>query len=345
MDKTTGRAKGGLARAEALAPRDRKAIAKKAAAARWSGEIKQATHGSDDHPLKIGDIAIPCYVLEDETRVLSQRGVVVGGLGIQYGGGSRINGADRLTSFLQGRTLSPFVSKELLVLVQNPIRFNSPGGIAWGYPATILADLCDVVLSARKAGVLQKQQEHIAERCEILVRGFARVGIIALVDEATGFQKDRTANALARILHAFIAKELQPWLRTFPTEYYQEMFRLRGMDYSSDTVQRPRYFGLLTNDIVYDRLAPGVLEELKRVNPKDEKSGRRRHKNFQWLTSNRGYPKLREHLGAVVATMRLSADWHDFRSKLDKFYPRQGKPTQLSFNYSGQEIEDDGKGL
>jgi hypothetical protein len=107
--------------------------------------------------------------------------------------------------------------------------------------------------------------------------------------------------------------------------------RLRGMDYSSDTVQRPRYFGLLTNDVVYDRLAPGVLEELKRVNPKDE-VGRRKHRHFQWLTSNKGYPKLREHLGAVVATMRLSGDWHDFMTKLDKYYPRQGKPTQLSFD-------------
>jgi hypothetical protein len=122
------------------------------------------------------------------------------------------------------------------------------------------------------------------------------------------------------------------------------MFRLRGLDYPADTVQRPRYFGLLTNDIVYDRLAPGVLTELKRVNPKTE-SGRRKHKNFQWLTNNKGYPKLREHLGAVVATMHLSADWHDFIAKLDKFYPRQGKPTQLSFDYQGERTEDDGKGL
>jgi hypothetical protein len=29
---------------------------------------------------------------------------------------------------------------------------------------------------------------HIVDRCEMLVRGFVRVGIIALVDEATGFR-------------------------------------------------------------------------------------------------------------------------------------------------------------
>lgn len=345
MEKPVGRAKGGLARMEGTTANERKELAKKAASARWSGEIKQATHGDPDHPLKIGDIEIPCYVLEDETRVLSQRGVVVSGLGIQYSGKASRGGADRLTTFLQGNALSPFVSSDLLALVQNPIRFGSPGGLAFGYPATILADICDVVLNARKAGKLQAQQMHIADRCEILLRGFARVGIIALVDEATGFQRDRTATALAKILEVFIAKELQKYVQTFPPDYYEQIFRLRDMDYSKDTVQRPRYFGVLTNDIVYDRLAPGVLEELRKANPKDEITGRRKHKNFQWLTNNVGYPKLREHLGAVIATMRMSNDWHDFKAKLDKYYPRQGKPTQLSFEYANDEASDSGKGL
>lgn len=160
---------------------------------------------------------------------------------------------------------------------------------------------------------------------------------LALVDEATGFQRDRAKDALARILEEFIAKELHPWLRTFPADFYQEMFRLRGMEYPRDSVQRPRYFGLLTNDIVYDRLAPGVLEELKRVNPKHE-SGRHKHKHFQWLTRNTGYPKLREHLGAAVAVMKLSSDWADFKLKLDKLYPRYNDTMQLP-------LPDDGKGL
>jgi hypothetical protein len=341
MAKAVGKAKGGLARAASMTPKARKAIAKKAAAARWSDDVRQATHGTDDHPLKIGEIEIPCYVLDDETRVLSQRGVI-GGLGMSGGGGG---GADRLTAFLTTKSISPFVSKELAVLIENPIKFRSLGGgkSAYGYPATILADICDAVLSARKAGALQRQQEHIAEQCEILVRGFARVGIIALVDEATGFQKDRTKDALSRILEAFIAKELQPWLRTFPSDFYQEMFRLRGMEYPNATVQRPRYFGVLTNDIVYDRLAPGALEELKKVNPKHE-SGRRKHKYFQWLTTNVGYPKLREHLGSVVTMMKLSNDWQDFKAKLDRLHPRHGKPTQLSMEF-GEEEADSGKGL
>lgn len=344
MSEATGKAKGGLARMEGTTKRERKELAKKAAAARWSEDIKQATHGSDDHPLKIGDIEIPCYVLEGEQRVLSLGGMVRA-LGMSIGSAGRRQG-DKLYQFATGKNVLPYVSSDLISRMENPIKFRAPtgGSVATGYEATILPDICDAVLAARNAEALRADQQHIAKQCEILVRGLARVGIIALVDEATGFEKDKTANSLARILQAFIAKELQPYLRTFPTDYYQEMFRLRGMDYSNDTVQRPRYFGLLTNNIVYDRLAPGVLEELKRVNPKDE-SGRRKHKNFQWLTSNKGYPKLREHLGAVLATMRLSSDWYDFMAKLDKFYPPQGKPTQLSFEYQDERAEDDGKGL
>jgi hypothetical protein len=342
MNEARGRARGGVARAEALPPERRRLIAKKAAAARWSGDVKQATHGTDDHPLRSGDIEIPCYVLDDETRVLSQRGTL-GGLNLGRGSAGG-GGGDRLASFLSSKSLSPFVSKELTEVINNPIRFRAPGGgLAFGYPATILPDICDVVLAARKAGALQRQQEHIADRCELLVRGFARVGIIALVDEATGYQRDRAKDSLARILEAFIAKELQPWLRTFPADFYEEMFRLRGMEYPNDTVQRPRYFGLLTNDIVYHRLAPGVLEELKLRNPRQE-SGRRKHKFFQWLTTQKGYPKLREHLGSVVAIMKLSSDWYDFRAKLDRLHPRYGKPTQLSLEFADDE-PDTGKGL
>jgi hypothetical protein len=57
-----------------------------------------------------------------------------------------------------------------------------------------------------------------------------------------------------------------------------------------------------------------------------------------------GYPKLREHLGSVVTIMKLSGDWYDFRSKLDRLHPRYGKPTQLRMEFADDE-PDTGKGL
>lgn len=153
------------------------------------------------------------------------------------------------------------------------------------------------------------------------MRGLARVGIIALVDEATGYQDIRTKNALAKILEEFVDRELRAYLPTFPADFYKELFRLRGLPYSTESVARPQYFGLLTNDIVYKRLAPGALEELKKVQDKTP-GGQTKHKLFQRLTGNAGYPKLREHLGSVVTLMKLSADYDDFKAKLDLLHPR-----------------------
>ncbi len=332
MTNTTGRSRGGHARAASLSPERRKEIARAAVKART--EALKVTHGSEDKPLRIGDIELQCYVLEDGTRVLSQR-AIIGGLGMSKSGAS--DGEQRLVSFLGGKAISPFVSNELRASIASPIRFKPPsGGTAFGFPATILADICDAVLNARAAGALQKQQEHIAKQAEILVRGFARVGIIALVDEATGYQDDRARDALARVLENFIAKELQPWVSTFPTEYYKELFRIRGLPFPNAAVRRPQYFGHLTNEIVYRRLAPGILDELKRVTPRDA-DGKATARYFQSLTKNHGYRKLGQHLGAVIALMKISKDWPSFIELLDKHYQRYGETIALPY--------DDGKGI
>jgi hypothetical protein len=151
--------------------------------------------------------------------------------------------------------------------------------------------------------------------------GFATLGIIALVDEVTGYQRDRAANALALILEKFIAKELQPWVQTFSNEYYEHLFRLRGLSFPKDSVKRPQYFGHLTNDIIYSRLAPNILDQLKKETPRTE-AGRHKHQLHRRLTDDFGHPKLREHLEAVVAVMKLSDDYPDFIRKLDRVKPR-----------------------
>src|ERR1700722_2691812 len=165
MAEPVGRARGGIARMEGTTQKERKALAKKAAAARWSGAVKEVIHGSEDHPLTIGDIKIPCYVLDDETRVLSQRGLQTG-IGMSISGGSF--GEQRMAGFIDILGQKGIDVKDLPSRIRNPIRFKLPGGgRSFGFEATILADICDVVLAARKAGVLHRQQDHIAEQCEI----------------------------------------------------------------------------------------------------------------------------------------------------------------------------------
>lgn len=226
-----GRGKGGAARAAKMTPEERSESASKAAKAKVEkSKLPKATHGGEDHPLTIGEIEIPCYVLEDGRRVLAQRGMV-SALGMSRGGSSK-GGGDRLAIFISGKALEPFIGEELKAVINSPIQFKTPlGMVANAYDAQILADVCEAVLTARSEKRLQKQQEHIAHQCEVLMRGFARVGIIALIDEATGYQKDRAKNALAEILEKFVAKELQPWVKTFPTDYYEQLFRLYNLPF------------------------------------------------------------------------------------------------------------------
>lgn len=270
--------------------------------------------GAPDRPLAIGEIEIPCYVLEDETRVLSQRGITAG-MGLNPEAGFR------MPSLMSSKGVSKFVSSELGPALNNPILFKNPvgGGNAYGYPATLLPDICGAVLEARRAGTLASIHNEIADRCELLVRGIARVGIIALVDEATGYQEMRARRALATILEEFIAKELQPWTRTFPFEFYEEIFRLHGWP-GPDGAKRPGVIGHYTNDIVYARLAPLVLDELCRLNPV-RPSGNRRNRHHQWFTPDIGHPKLKEHLAAVTALMRASDDWSGFQESLQRAFP------------------------
>jgi hypothetical protein len=281
--------------------------------------LLRATHSGD---LTLGNMVIPCAVLEDGTRVLTQKELMTA-LGRTAPMGMREGGSEHIPAILRGKALKAFLSQDLLE-TSTPLRFiPMNGGVAYGYRAESLPQICDVYLRARDAKKLPYNQQHIAKQAEILVRGFAHVGIIALVDEATGYQDARERDALARILEAFVAKELRKWVSTFPAEYYKELFRLRGWTFPKlpqDQQKRPVMVGKITNDIVYARLAPGVRRALHEATPRDAK-GRLKHKLFQRLTEDIGHPKLREHLAKVVTVMQLSRDWTTFMGNMNKLLP------------------------
>jgi hypothetical protein len=321
--------KGGKARAQALSSEERSEIARAAAQAKWqkagAAKIPSAAYGSADRPLRIGDLEIPCYVLDNGKRVITQSGVLTA-FSMSAGTATK-GGGDRIANFVNTKAINPHASNELREML-TPIPFRAQGSLAYGYEATILPELCDAVLEARRAGSLNYQQEHIAQQAEMLLRAFAKLGIIALVDEATGFQEVRNREALQAILDAFLRQELAAWAKRFPDDFYKEMFRLRGWEWNRLSTKRPILVGKLTNDLVYERLAPGILQELEQRNPKDERS-RRQHRHHQWLTEDVGHPALAQHIHAVTGLMRASTNWKQFHALLDKAFQKRGSIVQL----------------
>ena len=144
---------------------------------------------------------------------------------------------------------------------------------------------------------------------------------MALVDEATGYQYFRARRALEEILEDFISKELVKWAAMFPDDFYGELFRLRKWKYDPASKKRPIFTAKLTIDLVYARLAPGVLNELQRLTPRNAK-GRLKHRLFQRLSEDIGHPKLRERLTALTDIMKGYDDWFSFYKHVQRAYPR-----------------------
>ena len=296
--------------------------------------------GSSDQPLVIAEALLPCYVLEDELRVITESGIM-NALGLKYGGSGYKRAGDRnfLTGFITGEAIGPFASSELVTELENPILFKttSPESsrIMRGYAARVLAEICQTVLSARRANKLLPQQSRIAMRCEILQGAFAEVGLIALIDEATGYEKLRDSYALRRALDQIVSTRLHDWIKTFHEDFYRELFRLRELDYNPNSNRRPGFIGRLTNDIVYDRIAPGLRLRLKEVVQKNQ-NGRPIHQLHRHMTrgdEGAGYQTLNAHLYAVTSMMRAAPDWDTFHRRLDAVWPRYNDTIPLPFCY------------
>lgn len=286
--------------------------------------LERITEAPYNGVIQIGNISIACAVLEDGTRIITQYDFykAIGRSGKPAKG--RGSSIEKVAPFLGLQNLKPFVDKELEDSTK-PIRFKMPkGGIAWGYRAEVLPKVCEVYLKARDAGELLKTQEKFAIACDMIMRGLAHVGIIALVDEATGYQYVRARESLEKILEKFIAKELFKWVKTFPDDFYKYLFELKGWKFNPVSVKKPIVVGRLTNNLVYERLAPGVLKELRRLNPKTEK-GTRPHRHHQWLTRDIGHPLLREHLASLIALMKAAANWNEFWRMVQRALPKYGE--------------------
>lgn len=328
MSEKTGRAKGGIATAAKMTPEERKARAMKGVEAKAENAgLPRATHEGE---FNIGESSIACAHLPGGQRVITQATFLraLGRSRSPKAGTGVLSTVDTLPFFLQANALKPFISKELEESTRPIFYISKSGRKNVGYDATLLPKVAEVYLKLRddalsKTGEIPRQHEHIIIASDILMRGLAHVGIIALVDEATGYQDARARDELNLILQAYIAKELLPWTKRFPDEFYKQIFRLHGWEFNPMSVKRPGYVGTLTNKLVYERLPSGVLSELKKVNPPNE-SGNRRYRHHQFLTESIGNTHLEKHIASVTTLMRISDSWDSFTQIFLKAFPVSG---------------------
>ena len=327
---------GGKARASALPAERRREIAKLAAMARWSGEVPQARY---EGAFPLGKTELACAVLdnEDETRIITQATFMraLGRARSPKAGTGVLSTADDVPFFLQAEALRPFISDELIESIKPVFYRRKTGGHAVGYNARALPQVAEVYLRYRdhalaSVGKVPVRYQRMVAAADVLMRGLANVGIIALVDEATGYQDVRHRAALQKLLDEYLRKELAAWAKRFPDEFYRQIYRLRRWEWQGRGKNPPQAVARYTNDFVYDRLAPGIREELERRMPRTE-TGKKRGRLHQLFTDDVGHPALAQHLHAVTALMRAATSWDQFKMMVDTAFPKKGKTLPLPF--------------
>jgi hypothetical protein len=338
-----GASKGGRARANILTGEERSEIARKAVQARWAKKkgplpvsieqvsrdlVKPPKKGVMTNPeglpialfrgtLPIGAAKFPVYVLDNGKRVMAQREVVRALTGQGHGDISR---------YIQSASLREFIDSE--AILTKAIRFVISGTqfTGNGFEATLLLDICDAYLRAREAGRLSLDEQVIAKQAEIITRACAKVGIIALIDEATGYEAFKKKRDLQLKLQAFISEDLQEWARMFPDEFWFELARLEGIHYSARS--RPLRWGKYVMAFVYDAVDGDIGKKLREINP-DPHFQQNHH---QWL-KDFGRQKVHDQIERVVTIMKLCDDMDDFRAKFARVFKKTSIATQMSFNW------------
>lgn len=273
--------------------------------------------------LPIGGLQLECYVLEDGRRVFAKRGMARA-LGLKSEGGNAF------LKTLSGKKLGSEINGELRENLENPIVFDISGADpAHGFEGETLVEVCKAVIRADEAGKLLESQKPMALQARAIVNALAKVAIVALIDEATGYQTERSPDALRLLVQAYIEKEKREWEKEFPDDFYLSLNKVYGSDPyiaragGSLVINKPQHFGNFTNKYVYGPLEDGeVLKELQRLNPKIATTGSRKDKLHSYLSKGYGLEKLREQRQEVLTMLKLSDDIDDFK----RFYEKRFGP-------------------
>lgn len=324
---------GGKARAKKLSPDRRKAIAEKAAAMRWAKppEAMKAGGLPAVQPLEgevlppspfakfrgqidLGGNPIDVYVLDTGDRVISMRGAV-----------KAITGQDagNLVEYLSVQGLKDFIDKDLALVESKEFHIPGTQFRGRGITAEQFEQILTAYVKALHAGALTtNRQREMATTCAILSTAFLKIGIIAQIDEATGYQYARSEDALQIKLRAFIADELRDWEKTFPDDLWEQFGRLTR--WQGSLHQRPKWWGHLVMELIYNALDPDIAKYLKENKPKPVHG-----KNYHsWMTQDVGLKALISHIYEIIGIAKTCSDIRELREKVAIHYGRE--PVQLT---------------
>lgn len=280
--------------------------------------IEEITHRGT---LELGGKDIPVAVTKTGRRIITQGGLFEA-FDRPRKGEKRLDG---LPSIIGAKNLLSYVTEELKEKSKTIKYLHRNKTIAEGYDAAFIPLICELYIDAKQNNELHASQEKIYDRSMILIRSLAKVGITALIDEATGYQYDRESQELQQLLSKYISEDLMKWQSRFPRQYYKEIYRLYAWEYNPSTTKRPQAIGIFTNKYVYDLFPEAVILEIKKRNPvvKNTNTSYRRNKNFQYLTTDIGLPQLDSHISKLLGVMKLSDNIEDFKKNFDRAFDEE----------------------
>ncbi|MBZ5570013.1 MAG: P63C domain-containing protein [Acidobacteriia bacterium] len=310
---------------EKLSPEQRSQLAKSAADKRWArkrtidpvvnhGDVPKAKLWGE---LQIGEKLLPCYHLANDVRVFSLKGVVVSLIETEGG---------QLAEYIKVKSLRDFLPNDLVPAENDQIpaliQFDTGGEgftkYAWGLPVEKFIDLCEAYSrAAETAGNLTERQVRIAINANAFLRACAKVGIIALVDEATGYQAQRPLDELQLKLKLFLAEEMRKWEKTFPDDLWVQFGRLTN--WKGTLHQRPKYWGKLVMELIYEYLDPDVAQWLRDNAPKPIHG----QNYFLWMNEQYGLKKLIEHIWKVIGIASTCSDMEELRKRMQELYGKR----------------------
>jgi hypothetical protein len=338
MDSPTPQSKGGKARAISLAPNERKEIAQNAARARWE-KMRQRLldpaglpRASHQGLLKLGDVEVEVYRLFDGRRLISKRAMAKA-LSLKSEGG----GAFLRT--VKSRGVASAIDEKLRKKINTPIVFRHLGkdsSYADGYDAITLIEVCDALIQARNDDTLAPSQHFLAIQSEIILRSCAKLGIVALVDEAVGYSHEKNKDEYRKLFDDFIRDEFRQWEKECPDKLFDMIYRLYGLKRKDPkSFKHPGFFAYFIRKYIYHPLANSngaILEMLEEKNPVVYAGGGRKFKFHQFLTQEVGLPAFRQHLWQVIGIGASCTDKTGFERAFYRAFPEalpRRNPAQL----------------